>query len=395
MITRVSKILFILILVELCLGGGGRFTAIGPISLRMILFSVALLVSIPLAIKKTLPSEVWKLMIGFVIMIAIGVVIGMVSHNPKNLIFEDVKPLCYFLIFPFFCLAIDEAMIRKAIKIVKTSSIIMATIFIALLILINSGIIPFPNFYNATFKSEELFFRGEITFFYKGFLFFGVGTIFYYFIDYSRWKKYFIIILITTIVLSVTRGLLFSLAVTFSIYFLVSRQYSVAVYGLVLAMIIVVWGSNFILSTSRLFDSQNNHISYSQADPTLLGDRNYSDNGRTVQANEVWKELSFTSSLWGHGFGAGTSSRPIHMEISYLEIFHKQGLVGLAFWASLAGVILVRYRKVFISPIANAFFYSSLFIFIESLTNQYINNPIGMSVLLLSLCCLYKLNAQQ
>jgi hypothetical protein len=83
------------------------------------------------------------------------------------------------------------------------------------------------------------------------------------------------------------------------------------------------------------------------------------------------------------------------MEISYLEIFHKQGLIGLAFWASLAGAIFHQYLQAGPSAETDAFFYSSLFIFIESLTNQYINNPIGMSILLLSLVCLYKLRTRE
>jgi len=70
-------------------------------------------------------------------------------------------------------------------------------------------------------------------------------------------------------------------------------------------------------------------------------------------------------------------------------------LTGLIFWGSLAGTILVQYRKAIASPAANAFFFSALFIFVESLTNQYINNPIGMSMLLLSLVCLYKLKTPE
>jgi len=166
MIERVSKILFLLILVELCLGGGGRFTAIGPVSLRMILFSMALAMSVPLLInKKSIPSEIWKLIIGFVCMILIATMVGWIKQNPKNLIYEDVKPLSYFFVLPFFYLIIDDVMITKVIKAIKVSSIFMAAIFILLLVLINSDIIPFLDFYRATLKSEEIFYRGEVTFF--------------------------------------------------------------------------------------------------------------------------------------------------------------------------------------------------------------------------------------
>src|SRR5215471_12332995 len=102
MINRISRVLFILILVELCLGGGGRFTAIGPVSMRMILFLIAILLSVILfAQKKSLPIKVSGLLIGFVIVILTGITIGLINQNPKNLVFEDVKPLCYFLILPF------------------------------------------------------------------------------------------------------------------------------------------------------------------------------------------------------------------------------------------------------------------------------------------------------
>ena len=383
-------------LVELCVGGGGRFTAIGPISLRMILFSVALVMSIPLLIKKkSFPCPFWILSIAFVLMILVGTLVGWANHNSNELIYQDVKPLCYFFVLPFFYQVIDEAMILNTIRIIKTASISMAAVFIALLVLIHSGIIPFPAFYRATMIFEELFYRGEVTFFYKGFLFFGIGAIFFYFTERSGSKKYFFFLLVTAIMLSVTRGLLLSLVLSLSVYFLVIKTYWRAAVVVLFAVTIVVWGSDFILSASRLVDAKQNNKGYHEADPTLLGDRDYSDNGRVTQAKEVWRKVSFSSAIMGHGFGAGTPSRPIHMEISYLEIFHKQGLIGLIFWGLLASMIFIQYRQAVPSPATNGFVYSSLFIFIESLTNQYINNPIGMSLLLLSLVCLYKLKMKK
>jgi len=103
MMSRISSILFLFMLVELCLGGGGRFTAVGPVSLRMILFSMALVVGTVQFIKgKSFPFEIGRWMIGFVFMISIGMAVGMANHNPIKLIYEDVKPLCYFFVLPFF-----------------------------------------------------------------------------------------------------------------------------------------------------------------------------------------------------------------------------------------------------------------------------------------------------
>jgi O-antigen ligase len=117
-----------------------------------------------------------------------------------------------------------------------------------------------------------------------------------------------------------------------------------------------------------------------------LGDREFSDNERKRQIKEVIADITPATVIWGHGFGNGVESRPIHMEISYLEIFHKQGLIGLGTWVflftSLVGYFISLPLR---SPLSYAFFLAAIFIFFQSLTNQYINNPIGMGMFLISL----------
>lgn len=396
MMQRIARVIFLLMITELCVGGGGRFTAIGPVSLRMVLFSIALVITVVLVQgKKRIPADIAIWMIGFAAVVAIGVAVALLHQNSMELVYEDVKPLCYFFVLPFFYLAVDQPLMAKAGTIIKTTSLAMALIFILLLALINTGVIHFLDFYRATLPSQELFYRGEATFFYKGFLFFGIGAIFCFFTADSRMKKIAIPVLVIAILLSVTRGLFFSLALTFAAYFMAIKLNWKAILGVVLALATVVWGSTLILAGSRLIDAKQNHKSYSEGNPNLLGDRNYSDNGRRIQAAEVWQQASLSSTFIGHGFGSGTTSRPVHMEVSYLEIFHKQGLIGLIFWAAFAGLIFANYRHAPPSPLAHAFFYSAVFIFIESVTNQYINNPIGMSMLLLSLVSLYKMKIQK
>jgi len=52
-----------------------------------------------------------------------------------------------------------------------------------------------------------------------------------------------------------------------------------------------------LMLANRLFDVTQNNISHQKADPTLLGDRNYSDNGRMTQAKEAWQEILFLQPL--------------------------------------------------------------------------------------------------
>jgi len=119
----------------------------------------------------------------------------------------------------------------------------------------------------------------------------------------------------------------------------------------------------------------------------MLGDKAPSDEGRIVLFKQVMSALTPLSLFVGHGFGIGIAEKPVHMEISYLEILHKQGLLGLLFWFMLF-VLTVRmyfracrngYRRT-----ALPFMLSSLLIFILTATNNYMNNPLGMSMLLVS-----------
>ena len=131
-----------------------------------------------------------------------------------------------------------------------------------------------------------------------------------------------------------------------------------------------------------------------QANPALsdklLGDREFSDNARYLQIREVVNAITPSSLIWGHGFGKGVASRPVHMEIAYLEIFHKQGLLGIAVWTFLFSNLVSLFKKarVHSTQIATAFFLSALFVFFQSLTNQYVNNPIGMGMVLIALTTL-------
>ena len=200
-------------------------------------------------------------------------------------------------------------------------------------------------------------------------------------------------ILLIAILFTVTRGFWLALLATYAVYYFTkSTSSKVKSFAfVVLAIGIVAGGKALVGKTSQLIDEvRSDRIETSGTPPksTLLGDRNYSDEGRLQQIKEVATQVTFGSALWGHGFGNGVTSRPVHMEISYLEILHKQGLPGLALWAGLLWLLITKYNAAQPGGLRDAFFFSSLFTFIQSLTNQYINNPIGLSMILLSLVCL-------
>ena len=399
---RVIRILFSLLWIELCLGGGGRFTAWGPLSLRMIFFVTALSIAAIAFVKgKRISNSYWRLVLLFLITTGIGLGVGLLDHADRKFWWQDVKPLLYFLILPFFALAIQNKKdIHQVARIIQGSAMVMMALFFITLILIHTHVVSFLPFYNATIKTEEIFFRGEFTFFYKGFLFFGIAIIFFYFNLKSPVKYVIVTFLVIALFLSLTRGFLLALSITIFSYFLLKKSFLKSFVLISIAVAVLFLGRNAISFASRWIAQQNERQDDGknksrELDPTLLGDRSFSDNERIAQLRQVAQRTTFSSTLVGHGFGFGVPIRPVHMEISYLEIFHKQGLIGLTFWVILLVSVWQKFRAAPTSGLAEAFFFSSLFVFFQSFTNQYINNPIGLSVLLLSLVCLDQLKEER
>lgn len=114
--------------------------------------------------------------------------------------------------------------------------------------------------------------------------------------------------------------------------------------------------------------------------------RESGDELRIQTIYQVIDRITPLSFFIGHGFGNGVPIREVHMEMSYLEIFHKQGIFGLLFWIYFLYSIYRYYKKVDnrYKDIAGAFFIGAILIYVQSLFNPYMNNPIGMSALLLS-----------
>jgi hypothetical protein len=412
-LSKITFYLLIAVIAELAIGGGGRIFAIGPVSLRMVLFAAAMVVTgIHLLRGEKIADDYRNLLFAFVFLVAGGLINGVIHGSEKQFWWEDVKPLLYFLILPFFSFAIrGVSEVRTVAQTIKICSIILAGIFLLSLVAIHSGWIGFDDFYHAAIGTTEFFFRGEVTFFYKGFLYLCIGFIF---IDFTQQKNRILlqVLLTVAILLTLTRGFVFALALTYAVFSLLNRKWWLATACVLVAALIVFSGKDLISYASKgLYSFQHmeqnasgpqdksgqsrfegkNAESPNVPDATLLGDREYSDSTRMRQLQEVRDSITFASFLVGHGLGMGIPIRPVHMEISYLEIFHKQGILGLTFWAVILFSLFKKYRETSGSPSANAFFFSALFVFFESLTNQFINNPIGLSMLLLAMVALDRL----
>jgi hypothetical protein len=116
------------------------------------------------------------------------------------------------------------------------------------------------------------------------------------------------------------------------------------------------------------------------------------DNLRVSDIKYVLENASFVSSLVGHGLGAPIQARD-RTENNYLEIFHKQGLLGLSIW----GALLIYTARVFFAlsaghkDIGLPFFLSSLFVYIATASNTFLTGSTGMAVVFISLASLIAL----
>jgi hypothetical protein len=415
-----SKFLFLILVCELANGGGGRLLAFGPVTLRMVLFGCALIVTVAgLYYGEKIGKGYVKLLVAFCIVMALGMTMGLLNGAPRQLWWEDVKPLLYFLILPFFVMMLNTENIYLVSQIYKYSAILLAATFLLLLSLIHTGTLPFLDFYQPAVNSTEFYFRGEYTFFFKGFLYLCIGFIF---IDFTqhKYRQLLLAFIFCAILLTLTRGFLLALLLSYAVYYFLQARWTGFIVAIAFALLVLVAGKNMIEFASRaLSNFKSTNISsvkrvavldgfqyspstieiaaHTQTDQNpnavLLGDREYSDAGRWQQIREVAERISPLSLMVGHGFGIGIPSRPVHLEISYAEILHKQGVAGLIFWACILVLLYRHYRAAPSNPLRDAFFISGIFVFFQSMTNQFVNNPIGLSMVLIAVIALEKIKS--
>ena len=97
--------------------------------------------------------------------------------------------------------------------------------------------------------------------------------------------------------------------------------------------------------------------------------------------------LHWPSVLFGQGFGAPILGREA-IEITYANVFFKQGMAGIIFWLLPLFYLVRLMRSIHASElrtVAMPFFMSAAFVYVVSLTNPFLTNPIGMSVVMIAM----------
>ncbi|MFD0939085.1 hypothetical protein [Pedobacter boryungensis] len=372
----ILKLLFVPILFELVIGGGGHFMELGPLTARMLFFIFAIFLSLSyLAYKKRIKKDIIYIILSFTLILFIGTLVGYVNNGTWAAIIEDLKTMIFFYILLFFSLTIKSiGDIEKVKFIIKSGSLILGIIFVVVILLLLMGRINFISFYAKQNQIGEIMFRNDTLFFYKGFLYLCVGF-FFFLLSKGFYNKIGAFFLLLTIILTLTRGfMLFTFLILLYYIFFINKK---AIYK----WIILILGSlTLVIVVPMLLN--------------VLGDKKGSDGMRYLQINQVIDAINPVSLMVGHGLGIGVESRPVHMELSFLEIFHKQGLIGISFWIGIFSYIFFMYYQIKneeYKKLALPFLLSVIFIILQSATNPYMNNPIGLTMILITIVIFSKL----
>lgn len=370
---RWGTALLALVMIEAAILGSGRLVTVGPLTLKMLLFGIAqtYVVYRLVASQSRLKISTLILVGSLFTLISVAAVIGITNGASASSVAEDIKPLSYFCAIAFFELTIrTQEHIRLVLRLFKVAAVLLSLGYFIIVASVYLGVLPFEVLYDLLKGDEggDFMFRGsDGLFFYKGALYIGVGVILFAY-ERRMLSRLALGLGIAALLFTDTRGFFIALGAVVATYILTEVKHPAkkAFYctlGLAFAIAVYLWFS------------------------ASAGDREASDQVRANTINQVLDDITPASAVLGHGFGIGVPERPVHMESAFLEIFHKQGIIGIAWWLGVLVILCIRYRKASRkdNPYAGPLFLCALFVVFESLTNPFMNNPIGMTVWMVAL----------
>ena len=107
-------------------------------------------------------------------------------------------------------------------------------------------------------------------------------------------------------------------------------------------------------------------------------------------------ELDTSMLIFGRGMGALIGERG-RIEMTYPEVFYKQGGIGLLLWGAVLLVNFMAFLRVRESMRQQAlvFHLAALFVYFATATNTFLTGSIGMSIVLISTVVLLVMNKSQ
>lgn len=379
--------LMYLVICEAALLGSGQLLRVGPFTAKMLLFTLStLFVLVAFPCGDRIRTSTLFIVVSYFVAMDVACLVGLLHDGPLDRIGKDISPMLSLLLLPFFELTIrTRKHVVQAIQIIMVASGVMIAMYIAMTVTLWVGAVTYADligwlgaFEPSTGMGDFLFDLSTQRVVYKGAIYLGIALICFLFHPKS-WAKLAALFTMLNLIAIGLRGFFLALFLTGLVYVFIGPIRTTRKIALLMAAVLI---GAFLLQVLFL----------------LAGDRDESNRVRIATANQVLDRTNGVTTIVGNGFGFGVPERPEHMESAPLEIFYKQGVIGLCWWAILLGALLSRFRSALLhgnAALAYPLFLSSVFVAIESCTNPFINNPIGMTFITLALACLSILSSDK
>lgn len=413
-----EKALLIVVIVDAALGGNGYLIQIEDIRLRVLLFPICMVWT---GLRLTrfeavrLPAAVIWLVAFFVGLTAFDAALGYYHGSETAAIIAELKPLSYFPMLLFFAATIQRRDdVTLVAGLLAGCGMLLALVYLATIACIRLDLIDDQAVWQFLQGSDEFIFRGfPITgFLYKGDFYIAIAALFLIFDPFKGAKLLALVAVIGT-VMTFTRGLVIALLVCIAVGLVVCRDWRrmVLLAGqstLLLAVLILVWGADQTTSPAPA----NTEIAQPCPPPSEWGEPaaakisavaellklpehisllRSEDDVRTADIKWVVDQLDWSTALIGRGFGAPMrEAGRKRIEVNYLEIIYKQGVLGLAIWGF---VFLYTIRLCANVPpqtrrFGLAFSLTVLYVFVANATNPFLPGSIGMAPVFISMTSL-------
>lgn len=372
----VGTLLLLIIIFEVSFGGGGRLIDLGYVSPRMYLFVCALIYCIYGYLKFSVKPayEFLIMVIVFAVLMSLSLLISLYKHIPISAIASDIKPMFWFICLLFFSVTIkDIKHIQYITTVIKLSGLLLSLMFLLLFSIWKLGFVSFSDvmgLLNPLHDPKlEFYFRGEMTFFFKAIIYVA-ATVFFSLFETNTYKRMlYIVLMLLTIAFTLTRGVWLSVFLALALYCFWKYKDENIFKSIILSLFLLFCGVCGVLFISEILPSVQHSNTIRLKD--------------MLHFNELF---SVNSALFGNGLGAEILGRN-QIEINYINIFYKQGILGLVFWLFPLVYIYKQSNKLNDKALflAMPFILSTLFVYIVSMTNPFLTNPIGMTIVLVTM----------
>lgn len=367
--------LFTITVLELFLGGGGRLTEVGPLTLRMILFGACVSFgAIALLMKPRQDGTVrlaFGLLAAYLLVHLPGLVGAALNGGSTEDMIGEAQQSLYWAAAPFFAMMLrTERMVEHTARLVQIAGLTLASVYLLGILAILLGVVDFASVLAVLAESGEFASRGGGFFFYKGFLYLGIATIFLIAIR-PKWWRIGVILVGTALVATLTRGFILSTSVAVLLMLALQGRKVTLGFGLAAVLLagLIMW------------------VYLPSFDDSVLRQRAASNLQRVDDMVFIVDRLSLRTVLLGEGFGSLINGRVL-IENTYLWALWKLGVVGVLFW--MTPLLLCTYFFISIpnfrrDGLACAFYFGAILLYVQTGTNPYLNNPIGLSYMMIAI----------